>query len=89
MGVDLLDGATRLQASLRLRAVDPGTGGPVLATSNKLDIVDQSWGHHARVGTVWVYDVQGIIGEEPSCWRHTLSFVTDMKTAVKAGRSVY
>lgn len=59
------------------------TGGPVLATSNKRDIVDMTRGPRARVGTVWVHDVQGIIGEEPSWWWNPLSFVTDMKTAVK------
>lgn len=59
------------------------TGGPVLATSNKRDIVDMTRGPRARVGTVWVHDVQGIIGEEPSWWWNPLSFVTDMKSAVK------
>lgn len=59
------------------------TGGPVLATSNKRDIVDMTRGPRARVGTVWVHDVQGIIGEEPSWWWNPLSFVTDMETAEK------
>lgn len=35
------------------------------------------------MGTAWVYDVQGILGEGPSWWRNPLSFVTDMKSAVK------
>lgn len=35
------------------------------------------------MGTVWVHDVQGIIGEEPSWWWNPLSFVTDMETAEK------
>ncbi|ALQ32550.1 conjugal transfer protein TraG [Arthrobacter sp. YC-RL1] len=59
------------------------TGGPVLATSNKRDIVDTTRGPRARVGAVWVHDVQGIIGEEPSWWWNPLSFVTDMETAEK------
>lgn len=59
------------------------TGGPVLATSNKRDIVDMTRGPRARVGAVWVHDVQGIIGEEPSWWWNPLSFVTDMETAEK------
>ena len=59
------------------------TGGPVLATSNKRDIVDMTRGPRARVGTVWVHDVQGIIGEERSWWWNPLSFVTDMETAEK------
>ncbi|QCY48489.1 Conjugal transfer protein TraG [Glutamicibacter creatinolyticus] len=32
---------------------------------------------------MWVHDVQGIIGEEPSWWWNPLSFVTDMETAEK------
>ncbi|MGC0271245.1 type IV secretory system conjugative DNA transfer family protein (plasmid) [Glutamicibacter soli] len=59
------------------------TGGPVLATSNKRDIVDMTRGPRARVGAVWVLDVQGIIGEEPSWWWNPLSFVADMETAEK------
>jgi len=59
------------------------TGGPVLATSNKRDIVDMTRGPRARVGTVWVHDVQGIIGEERSWWWNPLSFVSDMETAEK------
>lgn len=59
------------------------TQGPVLATSNKRDIVDMTRGPRARVGTVWVHDVQGIIGEERSWWWNPLSFVTDMETAEK------
>lgn len=59
------------------------TGGPVLATSNKRDIVDMTRGPRARVGTVWVHDVQGIIGEEPTWWWNPLSFVPDMKAAFK------
>jgi len=59
------------------------TQGPVLATSNKRDIVDMTRGPRARVGTVWVHDVQGIIGEERSWWWNPLSFVIDMETAEK------
>lgn len=57
------------------------TQGPALATSNKRDLVDMTRGPRARVGTVWVHDVQGIIGEEPAWWWNPLSFVTDMETA--------
>ncbi|MFF5794537.1 type IV secretory system conjugative DNA transfer family protein [Paeniglutamicibacter sp. NPDC012692] len=59
------------------------TNGPVLATSNKRDIVDMTRGPRARVGTVWVHDVQGIIGEERSWWWNPLSFIHDMETAEK------
>lgn len=57
------------------------TRGPVLATSNKRDLVDMTRGPRAREGTVWVHDVQRIIGEPSSWWWNPLSFVTDMETA--------
>lgn len=59
------------------------THGPALATSNKRDIVDMTRGPRSREGTVWVHDVQGIIGEEPRWWWNPLSFITDMETAEK------
>jgi type IV secretory pathway TraG/TraD family ATPase VirD4 len=59
------------------------TRGPVLATSNKRDIVDLSRGPRSENGVVWVHDVQHIIGEEPTWWWDPLSFVHDMETAEK------
>lgn len=59
------------------------TEGPVLATSNKRDIVDLTRGPRSMKGTVWVHDVQGIIGEEPSWFWNPLTFVRDMETAEK------
>jgi type IV secretory pathway TraG/TraD family ATPase VirD4 len=57
------------------------TRGPAVATSNKRDLVDMTRGPRARTGTVWVHDVQGIIGEEPTWWWNPLSFVTSMERA--------
>lgn len=57
------------------------TNGPVLATSNKRDLVDMTRGPRARVGTVWVQDVQDIIGETARWWWNPLTFVTDMERA--------
>ncbi|MFC7403439.1 type IV secretory system conjugative DNA transfer family protein [Citricoccus sp. GCM10030269] len=57
------------------------TKGPVVATSNKRDLVDMTRGPRARTGVVWVHDVQGIIGEEPTWWWNPLSFVTSMERA--------
>lgn len=57
------------------------TNGPVLATSNKRDIVDLTRGPRSLNGVVWVHDVQDIIGEEPSWWWNPLSFVENMETA--------
>ncbi|MDZ8276523.1 TraM recognition domain-containing protein [Microbacterium aquimaris] len=59
------------------------TNGPVLATSNKRDIVDMTRGPRSERGVVWVHDVQGIIGEAPDWWWDPLSFVVDMETAEK------
>lgn len=59
------------------------TEGPVLATSNKRDIVDLTRGPRSLKGTVWVHDVQQIIGEEPSWFWNPLTFVRDMETAEK------
>lgn len=57
------------------------TDGPVIATTNKRDIVDLTRGPRSRKGVVWVHDVQDIIGEEPNWWWNPLSFVRDMERA--------
>lgn len=57
------------------------TGGPALATSNKRDIVDLTRGPRSMKGLVWVYDVQGLIGEPPTWWWNPLSYVRDVETA--------
>ncbi|QCU79608.1 conjugal transfer protein TraG (plasmid) [Citricoccus sp. SGAir0253] len=57
------------------------TKGPVVATSNKRDLVDLTRGPRSRTGVVWVHDVQSIIGEEPTWWWNPLSFVTSMERA--------
>lgn len=59
------------------------TAGPVLATSNKRDIVDLTRGPRTELGVAWVHDVQGIIGEPTDWWWNPLSFVKDMETAEK------
>lgn len=56
---------------------------PVLATSNKRDLVDLTRGPRSEKGVVWVHDPQDIIGESPSWWWNPLSFVEDMETAEK------
>ena len=57
------------------------TSGPVIATSNKRDIVDLTRGPRSEKGVVWVHDVQGIIGEPATWWWNPLSFVTSMERA--------
>lgn len=59
------------------------TAGPVLATSNKRDIVDLTRGPRSEQGVVWVHDIQGLIGEDADWWWNPLSFVRDMETAEK------
>ncbi|GED11272.1 type IV secretory system conjugative DNA transfer family protein [Cellulosimicrobium cellulans] len=59
------------------------TQGPVVATSNKPDIVDATRGPRSELGVTWVHDVQGIIGEPSSWWWNPLSFVEDLETAEK------
>lgn len=59
------------------------TKGPVVATSNKRDIVDLTRGPRSQQGVVWVHDVQDIIGEKPTWFWNPLSFVEDMETAEK------
>ncbi len=57
------------------------TDGPVLATSNKRDIVDLTRGPRCEVGAVWVNDLQGLVGEEPTWWWNPLSYVVDVAHA--------
>jgi type IV secretory pathway TraG/TraD family ATPase VirD4 len=59
------------------------TAGPVVATSNKRDIVDLTRGPRSMKGHVYVHDVQNIIGEPPTWWWNPLSFVTDYESAAK------
>lgn len=59
------------------------TDGPVLATSNKRDLVDLTRGPRSEKGVVWVQDPQGLVGEEPNWWWNPLTFVEDMETAEK------
>jgi type IV secretory pathway TraG/TraD family ATPase VirD4 len=56
--------------------------GPVVATSNKRDIVDATRDPRAAAGAatggeVWVFDPQAIAGEPTTWWWNPLSYVTD------------
>ena len=57
--------------------------GAVLVTSNKRDVVDATRDVREKKAPVWVFDPQGIAGEEPTWWWNPLSYVTD---EVKAAR---
>lgn len=49
--------------------------GSVLTTSNKRDVVDATRGVRSAVGRVWVFDLQGICGEQPTWWWNPLSYI--------------
>ena len=55
--------------------------GPVVATSNKRDVVDLTRGPRSELGPVWVSDPQGLIGEPASWWWNPLSYVTSVERA--------
>lgn len=57
------------------------TRGPVLATSNKRDLVDLTRGIRSQSGKVWVHDPQGLVNEPPSWTWSPLSYVTSVARA--------
>jgi type IV secretory pathway TraG/TraD family ATPase VirD4 len=63
--------------------LDAPDSSPVLVTSNKRDIVDATRLSREAKGDVWVFDPQGIIGDEPTRWWNPLSYVTDVDKAVR------
>lgn len=52
------------------------TQGPVIATSNKRDLVDATRGPRSQTGLVRVHDPQGLANEEPTWWWSPLSYTT-------------
>ena len=56
--------------------------GAVLATSNKRDIVDATRLERSRSGRTWVFDPQGIAGEDQSWWWNILAGVQTPVDAV-------
>lgn len=58
--------------------------GPVLATSNKRDVVDATRGPRSSDGrTIWIFDPQRVAEEPPTWWWNPLSFVTNEARAEK------
>uniref|UniRef100_UPI003F491B3F type IV secretory system conjugative DNA transfer family protein n=1 Tax=Amycolatopsis sp. CA-151526 TaxID=3239921 RepID=UPI003F491B3F len=55
--------------------------GPVVATSNKRDLVDATRGSRAQVGNVWIFDPQQVATEPPRFWYNPLSRITDISSA--------
>ncbi|OYO21477.1 conjugal transfer protein TraG [Enemella dayhoffiae] len=48
---------------------------PVLATSNKRDVVDLTRGPRSNLGRCWVFDPQGLIGEKQDFYWDMLGFI--------------
>lgn len=57
------------------------TTGPVVATTNKRDLVDFTRGLRGELGNVWVFDPQDIIGEPVTWWWNPLTHVTGIAEA--------
>jgi hypothetical protein len=55
--------------------------GPVITTSNKVDVYTLTMGMRARVGRVFVLDPQAIAGAEQTWWWNPLAGVRDMADA--------
>ncbi len=58
-----------------VRQVLENRSGPVVATSNKRDLVDYTRGARSEMGQVWVFDPQDIIGERPTWWWNPLQTI--------------
>jgi len=55
--------------------------GPVIATSNKADLVERTAALRALTGSVWVFDPQGLVGANPTWWWDPLADVTSLSGA--------
>lgn len=60
--------------------------GPVLATSNKRDIVDATRGIREKFGRVWILDPQRIARSEPTWWWNPLTYVAPFDPTTGAAR---
>lgn len=55
--------------------------GPVIATSNKPDLVERTAALRALTGTVWIFDPQGLVGADPTWWWDPLADVKSLSAA--------
>jgi hypothetical protein len=58
-----------------------GAPGPVVATSNKVDLHDTTRGVREQVGRVWLFDPQRLTGREPEFWVDLLAPVVSLSAA--------
>ena len=63
--------------------------GPVIATSNKRDLLDATRDPRAAHGPVWVFDPQGIADTPPDWWWNPLTYVTDETKARQLARLLH
>ncbi|WP_081743483.1 TraM recognition domain-containing protein [Arthrobacter sp. H20] len=80
MHVDIWGPRTGKTTSRAIPAIVAAPGA-VVVTSNKRDVADATRDVRAEHGDVWVFDPQGVAGEEPSWWWNPLSSVTDENKA--------
>jgi len=58
------------------------TKGPVFGTSNKRDLVDLTRGVRAGLGSLWIFDPQKVVAQDPpTWWWNPLTYVTDIAKA--------
>lgn len=57
--------------------------GPVVSTSNKVDVRGRTFGPRSEMGRCWTNDPQQITGQEPDWWWNPLTFVTNVERAEK------
>jgi type IV secretory pathway TraG/TraD family ATPase VirD4 len=57
--------------------------GPVIATENKRTLHDHTRGAREKLGRVFTFDAQGIVGEKATWWFNPLAQVTDSATAAE------
>lgn len=57
--------------------------GPVVATSNKPDLLDLTRGIRGEHGEVWVFDPQSVANEPARFWWNPLGYVTDTERAAE------
>ena len=63
--------------------------GPVIATSNKRDLLDATRDPRAASGPVWVFDPQGIADTAPTWWWNPLTYITDEVKARQLARLLH
>jgi type IV secretory pathway TraG/TraD family ATPase VirD4 len=80
MAVDIWGPRTGKTTSRAIPAIVAAPG-PVLVTSVKGDVVDATREVRAARGRVWVFDPQGVLGEEPTWWWNPLAGIDSITAA--------